>query len=387
METAEKKRRNYKDTSIWMDQNYRANCEYQLSLIFSFVSLISIRRQMDLHNNHFIAAADSLRKLVDTKSDAISFIKTKRTKKQFCQHSAEFDEEFAFYMESQDFEFASQLNVAEYETEGQGIDCCCCSETVPFESLTQCNAGHLFCLNCIKDYVERTVFGEERNDIHCIDFESNCTESFPESSIEKALSAETFKKYLSTMQMIEIKKAAIPGLTNCLHCDYVGCMDPGDTVFNCLGCKKNTCILCEQTAHPNQPCPKKETITQEQQRKAMEEDLTKERLRQCPCGTPFIKTEGCNKIVCSKCNATMCYVCRANKIDYSHFCSCPDRGTAKSIKECLKCKKCILFFTNTEKMDEQDIESLQKKRKAETSASFDFTKDDEIVSNKKARVG
>lgn len=44
-----------------------------------------------------------------------------------------------------------------------------------------------------------------------------------------------------------------------------------------------------------------------------------------------------------------------------------------------------LFFISTEQIDEQDIEALKKRKTLETS--FDLTKDDPIVSNKKARVG
>lgn len=75
------KKRNYKDTSIWMDHSYKMNwyphlpkfqlltffSEMRLAQIFSHVSLISIRRQMELHNNHFIPTAESLQKLVDVR--------------------------------------------------------------------------------------------------------------------------------------------------------------------------------------------------------------------------------------------------------------------------------------------------------------------------------
>jgi hypothetical protein len=131
----------------------------------------------------------------------------------------------------------------------------------------------------------------------------------------------------------------------------------------------------------------KETITEEHKRKAMEEELTQARLRKCLCGTEFIKTEGCNKIICNKCATTMCYVCQATKIDYGHFCSCGDRGTAKAIKQCVKCNKCTLFYTNTEKIDEDDVDSVQKKRKLLEASSIDLTKDDlETNNNKKARI-
>jgi hypothetical protein len=385
----ETKKRNYKDTSLRMDNNYKENCVWQLANNFSYVSLASIREQLALHNSHFIPAAETLRKLVDSKSGTIKFIKTRRNKKSDFKFSPEFDEEYAFYLESVDHDLATKLNETYYEEEGQGIGCCCCCESVPFESLTQCNAGHLFCLDCVKNYVENEVFTELRNELHCIDTASKCQEPFPESTIKKALSPEVYQKYVKFVQMIEIKKAGLEGLTNCLHCDYMYCMGPDDTVFNCRGCNKQTCILCEQTAHPNQPCPKKEILTEEHKRKAVEEELTKLRLRKCQCGTEFIKTEGCNKIHCTKCNKTMCYVCQQSNIGYEHFCGCPDRGTAKAIKECAKCKKCTLFFTNTEKIDEEDVDSLLKKRKFLEASSIDLTEDDLETNNnnKRARLG
>jgi TRIAD3 protein (E3 ubiquitin-protein ligase RNF216) len=342
-------------------------------------------------NSHFIPAYDNLKKLADSNSETITFIKTKRSKKAASQISPEFEEEYAYFLEKQDLDFATKLNETQYEEQGQGIECGCCNDSFTFEDLTQCNGGHLFCLACVKEYVQGKVFGDQDFNLHCMDWASDCKEKFPESALEKALPKETYQKYQLDKVMNELKEAGLE-VTKCLHCDNAYCMEPEDTVFNCRGCKRQTCILCEQTAHPNQPCPKKETIAEESKRKAMEEELTKARLRKCPCGTEFIKTEGCNKIICSKCTTTVCYVCSATKIDYGHFCGCPDRGTAKSSKDCVKCKKCTLFYTNTEKIDEDDVEALQKKRKlAESSTAIDLTNDEQpghpVNLNKKARVG
>jgi TRIAD3 protein (E3 ubiquitin-protein ligase RNF216) len=386
METT--KRRNYLDTSIKMTDSYRVNCELKLANIFSNVSIVSIRRIMSLPtiNNHFTPCFANLQKLVDSKSDTITFIKTKRTGKKSNQISPEFEEEYADFVVKQDHDFATKLNEEEYEEEGQGIECGCCLESRSFESFTQCNGGHLICIECVRTHVEEKVFGDRDFDFHCMDYQSNCQEKFPEAAIEKALSKDSFQRYQVDNLMNELKEAGLE-VTKCLHCDYAYCMEPEDTVFSCRLCKKQTCILCEQTAHPNQPCPKKETIAEESKRKAMEEELTKARLRKCPCGTEFIKTEGCNKIICSKCTTTMCYVCQATKIDYNHFCGCPDRGTAKSSKDCTKCKKCTLFYTNTEKIDEDDVEATKKRKLAEASiTSIDLTEDDQPVINKKARV-
>ena len=52
------------------------------------------------------------------------------------------------------------LNEAEYEDEGQSIECECCFGTFPFEQMVQCYEGHLFCQECLKSYAREAVFGQ-----------------------------------------------------------------------------------------------------------------------------------------------------------------------------------------------------------------------------------
>ena len=60
----------------------------------------------------------------------------------------------------------------------------------------------------------------------------------------------------------------------------------------------------------------------EKTRKEIEEKLTEAMLRECvKCGYKFYKEEGCNKMTC-KCGAKMCYLCKKEVKDYSHF-YCP----------------------------------------------------------------
>lgn len=341
----------------------------QLANIFPNVAISSVRRQMNIFKNHFIPTAEAMQKLVEKNSAELSYNKTKRIRKVPALVSPDFNDEYNHYFESLDLALAQKLNEMQYETEGQFIECCCCYNPVPFENLTQCNAGHLFCLTCVKEYIQTTVFGEERNDIHCLDMESQCQESFPLSSIEAALPKETFNRFQELMQRIEIKKAGLEGLRNCIHCSYCYILDPSDTVFYCRGCNKNWCLKCENADHSPNPCPKKETQSEEAQRKRLEEELTAARLRKCSkCDTTYYKTEGCNKILCSKCGNKMCYTCRQEGIDYPHFCSCNKHSReAKDIKKCAQCHKCILFFKDTNRIDEADIESLKNKRKADTA--------------------
>jgi hypothetical protein len=43
-------------------------------------------------------------------------------------------------------------------------------------------------------------------------------------------------------------------------------------------------------------------------------------MRNCPgCQQPFVKTQGCNKMTCTRCGALSCYVCRKLVNSYDHF--------------------------------------------------------------------
>ena len=70
----------------------------------------------------------------------------------------------------------------------------------------------------------------------------------------------------------------------------------------------------------------------EQARKMIEEKLTEAMLRECAnCNNKFYKEEGCNKMTC-RCGAKMCYLCKKEAVDYSHFYG--QGGTPTAIKTC-----------------------------------------------------
>ena len=68
------------------------------------------------------------------------------------------------------------------------------------------------------------------------------------------------------------------------------------------------------------------------------------------CATPFIKSDGCNKITCSSCRSFVCYVCKQllpKQKPYEHFCQKPHCNHKK-------CNKCLLY-SKTEADDDRKV--------------------------------
>eukprot|EP00897_Mesotaenium_endlicherianum_P010055 jgi/Mesen1/9078/ME000578S08320 len=100
----------------------------------------------------------------------------------FQQEWAAIEQAYVGEQAEQDEATAQQLNTAEYDAEGQLIECGCCCSDWPFEEMAQCADGHLFCRGCVKRRVEESTFGglQACGSLPCMDT-GGCTESFPPS--------------------------------------------------------------------------------------------------------------------------------------------------------------------------------------------------------------
>jgi TRIAD3 protein (E3 ubiquitin-protein ligase RNF216) len=117
-------------------------------------------------------------------------------------------------------------------------------------------------------------------------------------------------------------------------------------VFECPieDCQFESCRKCGKVSHIPLRC---DEVTKEKRqdegRLKVEEAISEAKIRKCPkCKTPFVKTEGCNKMTC-RCGVKICYICRKQVADYSHFCQKPHCDHKK-------CKLCTLY-SNAEEDD------------------------------------
>lgn len=89
-------------------------------------------------------------------------------------------------------------------------------------------------------------------------------------------------------------------------------------------------------------------LREDEGRLKVEEALAQAKIRKCPkCATSFVKSEGCNKMMC-RCGTAVCYICRKElkgKNPYEHFCQVP-------LCDHKSCQKCTLF-SNAEEDDQR----------------------------------
>lgn len=57
----------------------------------------------------------------------------------------------------------------EAERTGNVFECGCCYVDVPMTRMVQCAEGHLFCTDCLKQYVEESAFSSGQTTVHCLD--------------------------------------------------------------------------------------------------------------------------------------------------------------------------------------------------------------------------
>ncbi|RAH87749.1 hypothetical protein BO86DRAFT_10298 [Aspergillus japonicus CBS 114.51] len=208
---------------------------------------------------------------------------------------------------------------------GNLVECQCCFEEVPANKALPCEGldVHFFCYTCIKSSAETQV-GMMRYKLQCFDG-SGCQAKFDRYGLERALGAKLMQKLDALQQQDEIGQAGLEGLESCPFCDFQGICAPADEdrEFRCRNpdCEVVSCRLCKEKSHLPSSCDEARKDKQLPYRHRVEEALSEALIRPCPtCKVKIVKTDGCNKMTCSKCGTQMCYVCNVKLgATYEHF--------------------------------------------------------------------
>ena len=210
-----------------------------------------------------------------------------------------------------------EREMEEARENGSLIECSCCCCDVPIDRCLQCPEGHLFCKDCVMKMIETTI-SEGRSSVKCPSMEG-CDMDIPMSELERMIPEKTLQRLFQTEAINDIVKSGLDHIVKCYNCGFM-VEFIGDGNMRCPHCQKETCSKCGLASHPGKTCDEAKALDPD---KMIEEKMNDAIIRICPnCKTPFTKDEGCNKMVCPRCDTWICYWCRKvipKDVGYDHF--------------------------------------------------------------------
>lgn len=244
---------------------------------------------------------------------------------------------------------------ARAKSAGETAECGCCFEEYITTQMVQCDGEtlHLFCRGCMRSQAETNI-GYSKYELNCMSMDG-CEGSF--SRAQRSLFLD--KKLRTAIERIEqeaaLRMAGIENLETCPFCPYAAEYPPAlvDKEFRCIkpGCRKISCRLCRKESHIPKSCAEAALDDGISARHELEEAMTAALVRNCNnCKNPFLKSDGCNKIQCTKCGAIQCYVCRQTIKSYDHF-----NDVARGGKR----GQCPLF-DNTEARHQEEVQHAEE---------------------------
>jgi hypothetical protein len=128
--------------------------------------------------------------------------------------------------------------------------CECLDHDVPWSEIAQCPAGHLVCIDCLKQSIE-VLLSEGRSEVRCAAMGCDCQMSHTE--LERILPAQLLKRLVEG-DFLKQSRAAKLVIRWCSKCGFGGYVEAKEaTEFCCLYCQTVTGIRCGR-GHPNGLC-------------------------------------------------------------------------------------------------------------------------------------
>lgn len=200
--------------------------------------------------------------------------------------------------------------LAEIDTRPQCSDmreaCSVCWTDADTPTKTSC--GHIYCLDCFQGSCAAGVEGEKL-EILCHGNQGACNQ---------AMSAEDLREHLSSAMLESILECSFASYVKrhpdkfrycpTPDCGYIYKVTSKPQSQHCPECFRPTCSACHEP-HVGMTCADYREIASGNYAAFLE---VKERLniQDCPkCKTLLEKTEGCNHMTCSVCQAHICWVC------------------------------------------------------------------------------
>ncbi|KAI1095048.1 hypothetical protein F5B19DRAFT_443173 [Rostrohypoxylon terebratum] len=260
-----------------------------------------------------------------------------------------------FKQEKVKLEAQEKMNFDLAKSAGRTEDCGCCFEECAINRMIHCDGEttHRFCRDCMKSQVETNI-GLSKHELSCMSMDG-CSGSFDGAQRKLFLD----KKTIMALERLEfeasLRMAGIENLETCPFCPYAAEYPPPEVnkEFRCEnpGCEKISCRLCRKESHIPTTCEENAVDHGLSARHVLEEAMSEALIRKCnKCQHPYVKLDGCNKVMCTRCRTLQCYVCRKTINSYNHF-NDTARGGQKG--------QCPLF-DKTELRHEEEIRQAEE---------------------------
>lgn len=220
-------------------------------------------------------------------------------------------------------QLAEDANEQQAKLEGTMSECGCCFGDYPMNRMIHCDSDtlHWFCRGCAKQMAD-TEIGASRYLLGCMSMDV-CKGGFSNDQRLLFLDESTMIALERTEQETMLRLAGIENLASCPFCPYAAEYPPVEVnkEFQCQApdCEKVSCRLCKLESHIPKSCEEFAKENGLSIRRQIEEAMSAALIRKCnKCSAPFIKEEGCNKMMCTKCGNLQCYIC-SESCDYKHF--------------------------------------------------------------------
>jgi hypothetical protein len=222
----------------------------------------------------------------------------------------------------------------------------CCDSVTNNSELIRCSKvtssnEHLVCKTCVLGHID-SLITDSIGSYSCMFNKSDkCGGEYSISDINTVINnPEKQEKWDELINISEIHKMAsiCDDYVICPLCCKWGCIFEtpagfqGNVYIPCEKCGERWCNLCKRKSHSHISCYKLEFNEEETIDKRIEiidrmiQELVTKALTHCcsTCGCSYIKEEGCNLMMCPKCESMSCYLCTMklyykNNTKYWHF--------------------------------------------------------------------
>ena len=202
--------------------------------------------------------------------------------------------------------------------------CLVCGEILSLKDIqnNKLNCKHLFCFDCIFEYLKEKINNNQFLEIHCL--QKDCNKILDSNIVVKFLIKDKplLEKYNKLIKRNQLKLDPNIQLCPFPDCESYAKKKKNDKYVKCIHNKHKFCFNCLKDWHGTSPC----------QNNSLNNSLTvlenSDTVKRCPKCKFYIELrDGCNHMTCSNCRYEFCWLC-LDKYTSGHF----NKGRCKGLQ-------------------------------------------------------